>query len=266
MIGAAATGTEEKQRVAIPIDRKDRVVSLHILDFGLFRVHSGNRVIGICGYLIKTASGRSILVDTGFPEKYYRDTQAATLEDRLDSFGEMVSLTEANSLERQLELAGIALGDVDCLILSHTHIDHVGRIGDFPHAPLVIGKAERAFPKPLYWKGAQPLDWPEVETVEVEGDLDICEGLQLLSTPGHSPGHLSLLVGLPETGPVLLTADAISRPAEVEERFAGSWNEAEAIASADRLLALARERSALIIYGHWPEQWPTLRKAPDFYG
>lgn len=252
--------------MAIPVDPADRVVRLYILDFGLFRVHSGNRVIGICGYLIRTAAGRNILVDTGFPEKYHRDARAATREDRLDSFGEVVSLTGENTMARQLALAGIGPADIDCLILTHTHIDHVGGIGSFPHAPLVIGKAERELSKPLYWSGAQPLDWPDVETVTVEGDLDICEGLRLLSTPGHSPGHLSLLVETPQTGPILLTADAISRPAEIDERFAGSWNEADAIASASRLLAIARQRDALIIYGHWPEQWPDLRKAPGFYG
>lgn len=252
--------------MAMPIDPGDRVLRLYILDFGLFRVHSGNRVIGICGYLIRTAAGRNILVDTGFPAKYILDPHAATLEDRLETFGAVVSLTEANGLAQQLALAGITPAEVDCLILTHTHIDHVGGIGDFPHAPLVIGRAERACPKPLYWRGAQPFDWPDVETIEIEGDVDICEGLRLLSTPGHSPGHLSLLVETPETGPILLTADAISRPAEVDERFAGSWDEAAAMASAERLLALARRTDALVIYGHWPEQWPTLPKAPAFYG
>lgn len=252
--------------MAIPVEPTDRVTRLYILDFGLFRVHSGNRVIGICGYLIRTAAGRNILVDTGFPAKYHRDARAATLEDRLDSFGEIVSLTDENGLRQQLERAGLSAADVDCLILTHTHIDHVGGIGDFPHAPLVVGRAERACPRPLYWQGAQPLEWPDVATIPVEGDLDICQGLRLLSTPGHSPGHLSLLVTLPESGPILLTADAISRPAEIDERFAGSWDEAQAMASAERLLELAGACGATVIYGHWPEQWPTLRKAPAFYG
>jgi len=76
---------------------------------------------------------------------------------------------------------------------------------------------------------------------------------------------MSLLVTLPQTGPVLLTADAISRPAETAEGFAGAWSEDLARRSGNRLLALARETGALVIYGHCPDQWPDLRKAPESY-
>lgn len=248
------------------IDENDSVIRLYILDFGLFRVHSGNRVIGICGYLIQTAAGRNILVDTGFPAKYARDPLAATLDDRLGSFGEVVSLTEYNLPSAQLSLIGLRPSDIDCLILTHTHIDHVGGIEDFSHAPLIIGAAERALPKPLYWSEAQPLEWPSVDTITIDRDTDLCRGLRLLTTPGHSPGHLSLMLHLPASGPVLLTADAISRPSEVDERFAGSWNEPMAMESAERILALATEAGALVIYGHSPAQWPELKKCPDFYG
>jgi N-acyl homoserine lactone hydrolase len=247
------------------IDPDDRVVRLSILDFGLFRVHSGPRVIGICGYLMQTEKGRNLLVDTGFPAKYAHDSEKASKEDHLGEFGAVVSLTPENLPEAQLTKLGVAPEDVHALILTHTHIDHVGGIGDYPHAPLVIGAAERVLPKPLYWKKAQPLDWPDVETITIDRDTDVCRGLRLLSTPGHSPGHLSLMLDLPRTGPVLLAADAISRPSEVEERFAGSWNEAQALDSALRILAMAEEAGAMVVYGHSPEQWPMLRKAPGFY-
>ncbi|QPC88491.1 MBL fold metallo-hydrolase [Mesorhizobium sp. NBSH29] len=235
------------------------------MDYGLFTVHENGRVIGICGYLIQTQNGKNILVDTGFPKKYAYDMAKASEEDRLYEFGEVIHLDADNLPAGQLARIGLEMTDIDCLVMSHTHIDHVGGIGDFGHAPMVIGAAERALPKPLYWRGAQPFDWPDVETITVDADVDLCGGVRLLVTPGHSPGHLSLLVELPETGCVLLTADAISRPAEVDERFAGSWNEEMAIASADRILSLASARDAFVIYGHSPEQWPTLRKAPDFY-
>ena len=56
---------------------KGRPVSLHILDYGLFKVHANDRVIGICGFLIQTDAGESILVDTGLPKKYAEDKAAA---------------------------------------------------------------------------------------------------------------------------------------------------------------------------------------------
>ncbi|QPC95638.1 MBL fold metallo-hydrolase (plasmid) [Mesorhizobium sp. INR15] len=243
----------------------DSPVKLFVLDFGLFKVHSNGRVIGICGYLIETRTGRRILVDTGFPAKYAYDIAKASEEDNLGDFGEVIALTEANLPAGQLACIGLSPADIDCLVMTHTHIDHVGGIADFPRAPLVIGAEERSLPRPLYWKGGQPLEWPDVETIVVSKDLDLFPGVRLLTTPGHSPGHLSLLVSLPNTGQVLLTADAISRPAEIEGRFAGSWNEEMAIESAERILRIAKSCNAFVIYGHSPEQWPTLRKAPQFY-
>ena len=87
----------------------------------------------------------------------------------------------------------------------------------------------------------------------------------LLSVPGHVAGQLALWLDLPATGPVLLVSDAISRPAEITERFDTADDPQAAIASAERLLALAAETGAWMIYGHCPAQWPDLKKAPELY-
>jgi N-acyl homoserine lactone hydrolase len=84
-------------------------------------------------------------------------------------------------------------------------------------------------------------------------------------TPGHTPGHLSAVLDLPETGPVILAADAINRASEPDEGFADAADPIAAMASAERLLALGAPES-LLIYGHDPSQWRSLRKAPAFYG
>jgi N-acyl homoserine lactone hydrolase len=73
------------------------------------------------------------------------------------------------------------------------------------------------------------------------------------------------MVELPRTGPVLLTGDAVSRPAEIDERFDTAPDPEAAQASAARLMRLAGERGAFVIWGHGPDQWSTLRKAPLFY-
>lgn len=237
---------------------------LYILDFGLFQVHANNRVIGIPGYLIKTHDGRHILVDTGFPPKYAANAEQATLEDGLGSFGRVLSLTEENLPPAQLAKIGLELSDIDFLVMTHSDVDHVGAWGDFPQAPLIISRAERTQPKPRYFDES-PIDWPEANYQLIEGDAVLCAGVALLESPGHSVGHLSLLVNLAETGMVLLTGDAISRPAEFEEGFGGAWDETQARHSAERLRAIADETDAFVIYGHDPEQWPTLRKAPAFY-
>ena len=83
-----------------------------------------------------------------------------------------------------------------------------------------------------------------------------------MHVPGHAPGQLAFLVRLPETGAVLLTSDAISRPEEIDERFATASDPKHALESANRLMELANRESALVIYGHSPEQWGDLKKVP----
>ena len=244
---------------------KGKPVALHVLDYGLFRVHENGRVIGICGFLIRTDAGEAILVDTGFPPKYAADKEAATAEDGLGSFGEVLICGPENLPTAQLARLGLTPSDVTLHICTHTHIDHIGGLGDFAHAPLVVSATERALPKPLYWSGGQKMDWPDLDYLTVTGDVTLGPGLRVLAAPGHAPGQIALMVDLPETGAVLLTSDAISRPAEIDEKFRGSWNEAQAIASAERLMRLAREAGAFVIYGHCPRQWGELRKAPEGY-
>ncbi|WP_085307932.1 N-acyl homoserine lactonase family protein [Planktotalea arctica] len=244
---------------------KGRPAQLHVLDFGLFKVHANGRVIGICGFLIVTDVGERILIDTGFPAKYARDAARASKEDNLGEFGEVLALSAGNLPAPQLAKSGVLPGDIDLLIMTHTHIDHVGGLADFPGAPILIAKAERDLPKPLYWRGAQPMDWPVRDYMLVTQDFDLGPGLRILLVPGHAPGQLAVLLDMPDSGPMLLVSDAISRPAEIDEKFAGSWDDALAIVNGARLMALARETGAQVIYGHCPEQWPNLRKTPEHF-
>ncbi|MEM7342863.1 MAG: N-acyl homoserine lactonase family protein, partial [Chloroflexota bacterium] len=236
---------------------------LYILDYGLFRVQSQGqeRVIGIPGYLIQTQDGQNILVDTGFPAWYADDYVQASLADGLESFGQVLHLDHENLPAGQLDKIGLTPADIDRLVMTHTDIDHVGGIADFPQAPIIISQADRALDYPRYFADRHPISWPEDRTYQtINTDQALCPGVFLLSTPGHAPGHLSLLVRLPESGTILLTGDAISRASEPEEGFAGSWDAVIAQANAERLLKIAAQENAMIVYGHDPEQWKTLRK------
>lgn len=234
---------------------------LYILDFGLFRVFENSRVIGIPGYLIQTQDGQNILVDTGFPPKYAQDARAASLEDGLGSFGELIGFGPQHLPDAQLAQIGLSLADIDLLILSHGDIDHVGSIGHFAGRDILIGKAELESGLPRYFGNQRPINWPQTRYQTIDQDTEPLPGLGVLYTPGHSPGHLSLLLDLPKTGPVLLTCDAISRPAELSEHLLTG----QTLEQAQRLMSVAHKTGALVMYGHSPEQWPTLKKAPAFY-
>ena len=244
---------------------KGHPVSLAVLDFGLFTVHANGRIIGIPGFLVETNLGEKVLIDTGFPSKYADDVEKASNEDNLGEFGKVLELTHLNQPDAQLNLLGVKKSELDYVIITHTHIDHVGNIGSFPGTPIIVGADERALPKPIYWRGKQPLDWPDSEYVLVTEDFDLGPGFRVLLVPGHTPGELSIMINLPETGAILLTSDAISRPSEIDEGCLDSVNPKQALDSAYRILELAEKQKAFVIYGHGPEQWKELKKAPSKY-
>lgn len=249
---------------------KGQVTSLTVLDYGTFQVHSAppsnrDRIIGIIGFLIRTDRDENILVDTGFPPAYAADPDLASAADGLSSFGQVLSLTPANLPAAQLALCGLTPADISLLILTHSHIDHVGSLAGFPGVPILRSAPEAALPKPLYFRDKRPMDWPNAPYHSISKDSQIGPGLRVLFTPGHVPGQLALWLDLPDSGPVLLTSDAISRPAEIEEGFSTADDPEAAISSALRILKLAAGAEATVIYGHCPAQWPLLPKAPDSF-
>jgi N-acyl homoserine lactone hydrolase len=99
-----------------------------------------------------------------------------------------------------------------CMALSHLHFDHTGNANEFPTATWIINKAE------LAWAETKPgpfvnLDsfssYKTVKTQMIDGDYDVFgDGrVRILKTPGHTPGHQSLLLRLSVAGTVILSGD-----------------------------------------------------------
>ena len=239
---------------------------LVLLDHGTFRVTAAAepRTILIPGWLITTAAGENVLIDGGFPEKYLADAAAAAAEDGLGTFGAFASVSARNGAAAQLALCGVRPGAVDLHVLTHTHIDHLGGRGVAPRAPVVIGAPERAMPRPapMFQPAGAPMDWPDRDWRPVDGAARLGPGIKAHLAPGHAPGQLALLIEVPGTRPVMLMSDAASRPGEIAEGFAGTADREAAILSAARMLALAAERDAEVIWGHCPAQRTSLPRAP----
>ena len=195
-------------------------------------------------YLIKHAQGWFVW-DTGIPDA------VAEMPDGLPAADpKAVHWYRPKTLAAQLEQIGVKPSDIKAIAVLHTHPDHIGNVEMFPTAMLYVQKAE------YEWPGAnnQPRFNPEHPVTLLEGDHDVFGdgSLVILSTPGHTPGHQSLLVNLRKTGPVVLTGDAAHFKDNFDNRRVPVLNtdKDQTIASMNRIAALASDLHAQIWINH----------------
>ena len=212
-------------------------------------------------YLIQTDEGTNILVDTGFP----RNFEAPSMDVRLDDRDYIVD---------QLARLGITPRDIDYLVCTHFDQDHAGAHDAFATAELIVQRRHYEFAQSGMHQRFELMrahwDHADLRYRLVDGDMTLAPGIDLIETSGHVPGHQSVLVRLPQTGPVLLAIDAVTLAAQfdAERRETGphDMDAAGVRASTRKLVELAqREGAALVVFGHDATQWPTLKKAPDYY-
>ena len=169
------------------------------------------------------------------------------------------------TLASQLKALGVKPGDLRYVAISHTHPDHVGNVELFPGVPVLIQRAEYDW---AFGKEPKPFK-AEHEVVKLEGDKDVFGdgSVVLLSTPGHTPGHQSLLLHLPQTGWLVLSGDAVHFKSNWDARRVPSMNvdREKTLASMQRLGDLVAERHAQLWINHDKPQTDGLRHAPDAY-
>jgi len=150
--------------------------------------------------------------------------------------------------------------DIKYVGISHYHGDHVGQAGSLPKATLLIGKGDwdvLTSPKPPQNAATAPLknwisDGGKVDPVELDKDVFGDGTVVMLNTPGHTPGHHSLLVRLKETGNVLLTGDLAHFQENYDSNGVPSFNtsHAETLSSFDRFKKIATNLKATVIIQH----------------
>lgn len=207
-------------------------------------------------YLVQMSDGTRIVIDSGFPKALPPRPNVEMHQDVVE----------------QLALLGIQPGDIDLLICTHFDGDHCGHHEDFSNAQLVVQRShyEAAQGGHQRFAATRPhWDLPASRYRFVDGDTELLPGLTLIETSGHVPGHQSVLVRLPETGPVLLTIDAVANQQSFRpDRQGGPMDSdgEQAVVSTRKLLDLAqREHVNLVIFGHDASQWETLEKLPHYY-
>ncbi|MCJ9705409.1 MULTISPECIES: N-acyl homoserine lactonase family protein [unclassified Bradyrhizobium] len=210
-------------------------------------------------YLVKHSKGW-FLWDTGIA-----DSVASMPGGLVPADPKAVTWRRPKTLASQLEQLGLKPEDVKAMAVSHTHPDHTGNVELFPQALLYVQKAE------YDWPGANnaPRFKPSHPVELLNGDKDVFGdgSVTILSTPGHTPGHQSLLVKLPKTGAVVLSGDAVHFKDNWDNRRVPGMNvdKDQSAASMQKIAdTLAKEKGQLWI-NHDKAQRDSQKMAPEFY-
>lgn len=207
----------------------------------------------ILAYLVETPNGR-ILYDVGCD---YRKT--ATPELRAHFFDPMRPLFEPPRMRDDQRITaylgrlGLAPKDIDVVFLGHLHFDHAGGLCDLPGCDVHVQRDELAAARTGLDAGVFADELAGAEHWHIQnGEYDVASGVRAVATPGHTAGHMSLLIELPKGRPVVLCGDAADLTENLTDEVAPGYcwqdNEVLALASIRKLKSLAQSEGA--------ELWP----------
>ena len=175
------------------------------------------------------------------------------------------------SLTDQLAQLKVTPDQVKYVGISHYHADHTSQLPSLAKSTLLIGKGDWdaiMAPKPAQGVNAGAFTaWMNgggnVEPLTGDKDVFGDGTVVILRTPGHTPGHSSLLVRLKEKGNVLLTGDLAHFQENYDSNGVPSFNydRSETIASLDRFKKIASNLKATVIIQHDPRD---IGKLPAF--
>ncbi len=223
-------------------------------------------------FLIEHPDGY-VLYDTG--------NAYEVINNKHEHWGDVVAaydpvMTEDEWVVNAIQKVGVKPEDIKYVVLSHLHLDHAGGVGHFPNAKYVVQRKELhyAYVPDFYMKGAyirkdfdKDVDWMILEgDREPQFDLFRDGKIVIHFTPGHTPGHQSLLVNLEKTGPMMLAADSCYTTENLDEDVLPGLG-AEPIETVKTIqkFRIMRDQGIQIVTGHDPVAWEAFKKAPEFY-
>ena len=233
-------------------------------DYNLKREEVKDTNMGVSCYLLMHPKGM-LIYDTGLNDRL---VGRPLYENVLEGYAQIKFTT----LSGQLADIGVTPANVDYLVLSHYHWDHVGNAGDFAGSTWLVYKGDH---DQMFSKEARAYPWfgqysalEHSKTVLLSGDHDVFGdgSVVVIATPGHTEGHCSLLVRLKNTGPIVLSGDLYHYPEERDlNRMPAEEKTSGTVQSRQKVEELLRRTGAKLWIGHSMEFFRTVRKSPAWY-
>jgi N-acyl homoserine lactone hydrolase len=242
-------------------ERSDRAV------FDPFDERVGEKILSPYFFYLVSHPQGWVLIDTGL-HPGLRTNPHARLGAMADSFF-VERLAADDDVANKLSMLDLRPADVQHVVQTHLHFDHAGGLERFGHATVYVQAAELPFAHwpAVYQRGLyvradfdHPLQWRELA-----GDYDLFDDgrILLVATPGHTPGHQSVLVRL-DGGTVILLGDAHYTVEKMRDRLLPSvvWSPDAMVASWNRIEELERRHGAELVSTHDPNFETRVRLAP----
>jgi len=213
-----------------------------------------------------------LLWEAGVPESAHNDPRGWSTLPKLIVYHLDKTLTD------QLAEIGLKPRDIARVAISHTHGDHIGNVGLFPNSAIMMQRAEYNWINSpngpndninqLMALARELLGTPKNLQL-IDGDTDVYGdgSVTLVSTPGHTPGHQSLLVHLKNSGFIILSDDVVHSEENFEKNIVPSLNtnKAESIASMEKIRQMIGMYKATLFINHDKKQTDKLKLLPAFY-
>jgi N-acyl homoserine lactone hydrolase len=222
-------------------------------------------------WLIKAGS-KWVLWDTGVPQDTLNDPKGWSTLPKLIVYHLDKTITG------QLADVGLKISDINYVVASHTHGDHIGNISLFPNSTVVMQRAEHSW---IYSPDGTNDNVNQLKALArklmgkpkhlqlVDGDTDMLGdgSITLISTPGHTPGSQSLLVHLKNSCFIILSGDVVHLEENFEKNIVPSLNtdKAASIASMDKVRRMMATYHAKLFINHDKAQEDMLKLLPAFY-
>ncbi|HEY8731166.1 MAG TPA: N-acyl homoserine lactonase family protein, partial [Candidatus Limnocylindria bacterium] len=210
--------------------------------------------------LLRTPEGL-IVFDTGLHPVHVERPEATFGPNP----GMVITMTAEDAIVSRLAALGVKPDDVTVIVNSHLHFDHAGNNRAFPNATFIVQGEHLAYAKgrpnfpAIYW------DDPALRYLPASGRARVAAGIEVVPTPGHAPGHQSLVVDLAETGRVVLCGDAAFTRANLERGEIPGQDPAAGAESLALIRSLVRDDLERAFPSHDAAAFATWRHAPDVY-